>query len=112
MPDPERGTDRLGCKQIIETLRAVLEALAVVAPAWLGGMIPRDWTRRYGQRGHDRRLPTSEQARVERAVAVGRDGYRLLEAVYAPDAPAELAGLEAVEVLRATWTQQLDRDGS
>ena len=43
---------------------------------------------------------------------VGRDGYRLLEAVYAPDAPAELAGVETVQVLRATWTQQLDRDGS
>jgi transposase len=31
-----------GCKQVIETLRAALEALAVVAPAWLGGLIPRD----------------------------------------------------------------------
>jgi transposase len=40
-------------EQVIETLRATLEALAVVAPAWLGGLIPRDWTRRYGQRGDD-----------------------------------------------------------
>jgi transposase len=99
-------------EQVIETLRAALEALAVVAPAWLGGLIPREWTRRYGQRGDDWRLPKSEQARIERAVEVGWDGYRLLEAVHALDAPAELAGLEAVQVLRATWIQQFYRDGS
>jgi Transposase domain (DUF772) len=72
-----------GCKQVIQALRAALEALAVVAPAWLGGLIPPEWTRRYGQRGDDWRLPNSEQARIERAVAVGWDGYRLLEAVHA-----------------------------
>jgi len=99
-------------EQVIETLRAALEALAVVAPAWLGGLIPPEWTRRYGQRGDDWRLPKSEQARIERAVEVGWDGYRLLEAVHAPDAPAELAGVEAVQVLRATWIQQFYRDGS
>jgi len=48
-------------EQVIETLRAALEALAVVAPAWLGGLVSRDWARRYGQRGDDWRLPTSEQ---------------------------------------------------
>ena len=98
-------------EQVIETLRAALEALAVVAPAWLGGLVPRDWTRRYGQRGDDWRLPKAEQARIERAMQVGRDGYLLLEAVYAPDAPTGLAGLEAVQVLRATWIQQFHRDG-
>ena len=35
----------------------------------------------------------------------------LLEAVYAPDAPTGLAGLEEVQVLRATWIQQFHRDG-
>jgi transposase len=98
-------------EQVIETLRAALEAMAVVAPAWLGGLIPRDWTRRYGQRGDDWRLPKSEQARIERAVEVGQDGYLLLEAVSGPDAPAGLAGVEAVQVLRATWIQQFYRDG-
>jgi hypothetical protein len=100
-----------GCKQVIETLRAALEALAVVAPAWLGGQIPREWTSRYGQRGDDWRIPKAEQARAERAVAVGRDGLVLLEAVYALDAPAGLAGVEAVQVLRATWIQQFYLDG-
>jgi hypothetical protein len=82
-------------EQVIETLRAALEALVVVAPAWLAGLIPPEWTSRYGQRGDDWRLPKAEQTRLERAVEVGRDGLVLLEAVYAPDAPAGLAGVEA-----------------
>jgi transposase len=97
-------------EQVIETLRAALEALAVVAPAWLAGLIPTEWTSRYGQRGDDWRLPKAEHARLERAIEVGRDGLVLLEAVYARDAPAELADLEAVQVLRATWIQQFYLD--
>jgi transposase len=98
-------------EQVTETLRAALEALAVVAPSWLAGLLPPEWPRRYGQRGDDWRLPKAEQARAALAVEVGRDGYLLLEAVYGPDAPAALADLEAVQVLRATWIQQFYRDG-
>jgi transposase len=58
-------------EQVIETLRAALEALAVVAPAWLAGLLPPEWIGRYGQRGDDWRLPKAEQARLERAVEVG-----------------------------------------
>jgi transposase len=97
-------------EQVIETLRAALETLAVVAPSWLAGLIPPEWTRRYGQRGDDWRLPKAEQTRLERAIEVGQDGLVLLEAVYGPDAPAGLAGVEAVQVLRATWIQQFYRD--
>ena len=68
-------------EQVIETLRAALEALAVVAPAWLAGLLPPQWTHRDGQRGDDWRLPKAEQARPERAVAVGRDGLVVPEAV-------------------------------
>src|SRR5512132_4139492 len=102
-PAASRSSRRSGPRRV---------ALAVVAPAWLGGLIPRQWARRYGQRGDDWRLPTSEHARIERAVEVGRDGLLLVEAVYGPDAPAELAGVEAVQVLGATWIQQFYRDGS
>ena len=44
-------------EQVIETLRAGLEALAVVAPVWLAGLLPPQWTHRDGQRGDDWRLP-------------------------------------------------------
>jgi hypothetical protein len=87
-----------------------LEALAVVAPSWLGGLLPPEWAPGYGQRGDDWRLPKAEQARSERAIQVGQDGLVLLEAVYAHDAPAGLAGVEAVQVLRATWIQQFHLD--
>jgi transposase len=93
-------------EQVIETLRAALEALAVIAPAWLVGLVPPEWASRYGQRGDDWRLPKAESARIQRGVEVGLDGMLLLEAVYAPDAPAGLADLEAVQVLRVTWIQQ------
>jgi hypothetical protein len=85
--------------------------LAVVAPAWLAGLLPPEWTSRSGQRGDDWRLPKAEPARAERAVEVGRDGVVLLAAVYAPDAPAGLAALDAVQVLRATWVQQFSLNG-
>jgi transposase len=98
-------------EQVIETLRAALEALAVVAPSWLAGLIPPEWASRYGQRGDDWRLPKAEQARTERAIEVGRDGFLLLKAVHTTEAPAGLAGLEAVQVLRATWVQQFYLDG-
>ena len=61
-------------EQVIETLRAALEALAVVAPAWLGGLIPREWARRYGQRGDDWRLPKAEHARAGSGLRPGRAG--------------------------------------
>jgi hypothetical protein len=35
-------------EQVIETLRAALAALAVVAPSWLAGLIPPEWAGRYG----------------------------------------------------------------
>jgi len=41
---------------------------------------------------------------------VGRDGFFLLEAVYAPAAPGWLREIEAVQVLRVSWVQQYHRD--
>jgi transposase len=55
-----------------------------------------------------RRLAAAQgRARPHRPGHSGWSGRLvLLEAVYAPDAPAGLAGVEAVQVLRATWIQQ------
>jgi transposase len=92
-----------------ETVRAALETLAAVAPGWLSGVIDSSWQRVYGMRIDNLRLPQSEPARRQLAVQYGRDGYRLLEAVYASDTPGWLAGLPAVETLRAIWVQQYYR---
>jgi Transposase DDE domain len=99
-------------EQVIATLRAALEVLAVVAPSWLSRVIPQQWWQRYGQRGDHWRLPKSEHARLERAVQVGEDGYRLWQALLAPHAPTGLVGLEMVQILRATWIQQFYRDSA
>ncbi|MEH0661010.1 hypothetical protein QA860_25415 [Streptomyces stelliscabiei] len=37
------------------------------------------------------------------ALVYGRDGFALLEAVHAPDAPAWLREFPAVQILRALW---------
>jgi transposase len=92
-----------------ETVRAALEALAAAAPQWLATVIGASWQEVYGQRIDQIRLPASAAKRAELAVAYGRDGYKLLEAVRAPGAPGWLAGLPAVQTLRLVWIQQYYR---
>ena len=90
-------------------MRAALEALAVAAAGWLSGVVDASWQRVYAARVDSLRLPENEFAGRQLAVQYGRDGYLLLEAVYAPAAPAWLARLPAVETLRAIWVQQYYR---
>jgi transposase len=74
-----------------ETLRAALNSLAVVAPEWLVSVAEPEWYDRYGKRIEDYRLPKSKEERKELAETIGRDGKRLLDAVYSADAPSWLA---------------------
>jgi hypothetical protein len=95
---------------VTETLRAALEALAAAAPTWLQGFMPDQWYDRYGQRARDWRLPKAEAARAALAVTVGADGFALVQAVHAADAPTWLRQVPAVQTLRAVWVQQYHRD--
>jgi transposase len=93
-----------------ESVRACLEALAAAAPGWLAGAVEvAEWSRRYGVRVDSWRLPASKAKQAELALAYGRDGFTLLQAVYAPDAPAWLAQLPAVDVLRRVLLQNYTR---
>jgi hypothetical protein len=74
-------------------------------------LVPADWFARYGQRASDWRLPKAEAARAALAASVGVDGFALLEAVYADQAPAWLRQVPAVQTLRMTWLQRYYRDG-
>jgi hypothetical protein len=99
-----------------ESVRAALEALAVAMPDWLAEAIDvPGWTARYGVRVDSWRLPASQTKRAELAAAYGADATTLLGAVYAPDAPAWLAQLPAVDVLRQVLVQNyvtvVDRRG-
>ncbi|MFF1740771.1 IS1182 family transposase [Streptomyces mirabilis] len=94
-----------------ETLRAALEGLAAAAPQWLTGLVTAEWVRRYGARIDSYRFPKGDNVRTEWAEQVGRDGFTILEAVYACEAPAWLRQVPAVQVLRRAWVEQYHRDG-
>ena len=49
---------------VAETLRAALNELATVAPAWLQGVAPLAWYERYGKRIEDSRLPKEQPQRA------------------------------------------------
>ncbi|TDT98193.1 transposase [Streptomyces sp. 846.5] len=93
-----------------ETLRAALEVLAAAVPEWLSQVAESQWFQRYGARADAYRMPKGEDSRQRWAQAVGRDGFALLEAVYALDAPGWLRQVHAVQVLRVAWIQQYHRD--
>jgi hypothetical protein len=105
------GRQRNRLELLTETPRAALEALAAAAPEWLLAMVPEDWCQRYGQRAGDYRRPQAKAARAALAVTVGADGFALLEAVHAADAPSWLRQVPAVRTLRAVGIQRYYRDG-
>jgi transposase len=98
-----RSMNRL--ERVIETLRAALNALATVVPAWVQATIPPDWLARYGARAEDARFPQQEAERTAYAEMVGCDGYTLFAALHAETAPSWLHELPAVETLRQVWLQ-------
>jgi transposase len=102
-----RGLNRLELAG--ESVRAALEALAAAAPGWLAGVIDDSWVQVYGTRIDNLHLPDSETRRTALAVQFGRDGYRLLEAVYGTGAPSWLRELPAVQALRRICVQQYYR---
>ncbi len=103
-----RSVNRL--ELVGETLRAALNALAVAAPDWLRAHADPTWARRYGPRVDDLRLPAKPEERRALAREIGTDGYHLLAATRALDAPAWLREVPAVETLRRVWVQQFYRD--
>ena len=96
-------------ERVAETLRATLNALAIVTPEWLRVQVDADWFDRYGRRIEEERLPKGQQARRVYAAQVGADGQRLLAAVDSPSAPAAVRQVSEVETLRRVWEQQFTR---
>jgi transposase len=106
------GLNRLEC--VGETLRYALNQLAVVAPDWLRRVVLPDWLERYSLRFDNFRLPKTDAERERLATTIGADGFRLLEATYAPDVPGWLRDVPAVDILCRVWLQQYyapDGDG-
>src|SRR5262249_46655752 len=99
-----RAVNRLEC--VRETLRHALNSLATAAPVWLRANSQATWADRYDRRLDDSRLPAVPDERRAYAQQIGADGHALLTAVYAPEAPAWLREVSAVETLRRVWVQQ------
>jgi hypothetical protein len=58
-------------------MRHALEALAIMAPAWLLQQVRPEWIKRYEQRIQEYRLPASKAERQELAETIGADGFSL-----------------------------------
>lgn len=99
-----RAITRLEC--VGETLRAALNALAVVAPSWLKSQSQPEWIERYSDRIEDYHLPVSKAEREQQALLYGQDGMELLDAIFARSSPDWLRQVPAVETLRQVWVQQ------
>src|SRR5512132_3191981 len=93
-------------ERVGETMRAVLNDWAVMAPDWLQALAPAEWYRRYGRRVENYHLPKTDAAREELARVVAADGERLLAAVDAATDRTELVQLPAVVTLRRLWAEQ------
>ena len=92
-------------ERVGETLRAALNAVAVVAPEWLRAQAPPAWYERYGQRIENYDLPKTEAARQALAATIGADSQALLRAIDT-SGQAWLQQIPAVQILRRVWTEQ------
>ena len=93
---------------VAETLRATLDDLAAVTPEWLRGIAQPVWFERYAHRAEDYRLPKSHEKRE--ALAIGADGFLLLDALDGASAPAAAREVPMVETLRKVWRIHYGRD--
>jgi transposase len=97
---------------VVETMRAILNDLAVLAPDWVRSLSPPEWPERYARRAGHERLPTKAAERDALVQAVGDDGHALLQALFAPTAPPWLREIPTVNRLRQIWLQQYVVDES
>ena len=87
-------------------MRATLNALATVAPAWLRCHVPLEWFDRYGPRFDSYRFPKPAADRQRLAEQIGADGVRLLTLVDTGHVPGGLRDHPAIVTLRRVWWQQ------
>src|SRR3712207_5422897 len=95
---------------VAETLRATLDDLAAVVPAWVREIAPPVWFERYARRIEDYRLPKSKEKREALALEIGADGFALLDALDAASAPEAAREVAMVETLRHVWRVHYARE--
>lgn len=86
-----------------ESLRAALEQLALHAPDFLLPLVEPEWDKRYGRKVEIGKVPGGKAGVTALAETIGRDGQKILSAVWASNAPPRLRTLTQVEILRQVW---------
>ena len=94
-----------------ETLRAALNALAVVAPDWLQQHSLPAWWERYALPCDGTRLAKGEAETEAMALTVGQDGMALLAAIEAESQAVWLREIPAVQTLQQVWAQHYQVQG-
>ena len=93
-------------ERVGETLRAALNSLAVVAPAWVQALAPPEWYERYAHRVENYQMPKTDAARKALAAVIGTDGQVLLQAIDAAIEQPSVGEVPAVQTLRRVWAEQ------
>jgi transposase len=94
-----------------ETLRAALEEIARISPAWVVPLLEPGWDERYGRKVETSRLVGrgSKKITAEKLAAqFGADGRTLLAAIDADRAAGWINRLPQVQLLRLVWEQQFE----
>jgi len=90
-----------------ETLRAALEAIARISPAWIVPLLEVGWDERYGRKVETARLLSRKNASAQiLADQIGADGRKLLQAIDTDPVASWMNTLPEVEVLRLVCNQQ------
>jgi transposase len=107
MLDAVRAINR--CSEMLTAMRLALDELAICHPDWLKRTVLPHWFHRYARSGTGRKAPETPQKREALALAVGLDGFSLLDALAMDGAPPEAANLSEVEYLRHVWGRHIER---
>ena len=86
-----------------ESVRAALEELAVADGDWLLALIEPDWDKRYGRKVEIGKVPGGKAGVTALAETFGRDGQKLLQALWQPTTAPRLRALKQVQILRRVW---------
>ena len=95
-------------ESVWETLRALLNELSEQDGEWLLSVITPDWLDLYVYRFELQRFPKGKRAQVELLEQMGQDGWVLLQAVQAPEAPAAVRGCSLIAVSQQVWQQHFE----
>ncbi|MFC7267271.1 hypothetical protein ACFQX5_51065, partial [Streptomyces lutosisoli] len=107
LSDRQAAVRNLGRLELVgESLRAALEELAEADEQWLLPLLEPEWGKRYGRRVEIGKIPGGKPAVAALGETIGRDGQRVLAALWATQAPRQLRELPQVEILRRVWVHQ------